>query len=148
MTSSGKPFVVGGGIEIVYDWANDGNPGTGWNYYLYPQIGAQTAPSPSVSFGIVQVYNFTPADYEGTFVNWSVSMSSQVGGPNLGFSATPTGLDQWTSGQLVTTPYSFYGGWNWSPGPPSISGGMAFQDYVWENHPSGPRIWPTYYHNE
>jgi hypothetical protein len=130
------PIVVGGGIEIIYDWANDGKPGTGWNIFVYPQGGASTQPGPSIGIGAVHVYNFTPEDYTESFINFNVSGSyGYIGGPSLGYSIAPKGLDQWVSGQPVTYPYSYSGGWNWSS--PGVSGGGSYQYYFLRNEEFG-----------
>jgi len=107
-----KRFEGGIGFELIYDWGNDGNPGTGWNLFWYPQAGVSTSSSTSVGFGAVSAYNFRPDNYLDTFinVNGTVPIPTTGAGPSLGFSATPNGIGQFLAGQPVTEPHSFYGG--------------------------------------
>ncbi len=101
------PFEVGFGFELIYDWANDSTPGTGWNLFWYPQVGGSSSPGNSAGFGGVTVYNFTPEDYTNAFydVNAQFDMTG-VGRPSFGYSATGEGVEQKVNRQPVTRPYS------------------------------------------
>ena len=114
----------GGGFELIYDWANDGSTGTGWNIFVYPQYGVSTNPGTSIGVGVLSSYNFAPDNYTGPFLNANLNLPvSDYGGPSLGISMTPDGMDQWVNNgcQLsldgITVPYTYYGGWTFGDGP-------------------------------
>ena len=126
------PLDAGTGFELVYDWGNDGTPGTGWNFYWYPQVGVSTGSGPSGGFGGMQVYNFSPSEYTGPFVNGNTGVSvGGYGGPNIGYSAVPNDWVNMWNGDPNESPYSIYGGWQWGGTGPNA--GAYYQHYFWLN---------------
>ena len=104
----------GGGVEIIYDWANDGKPGAGWVIIPYREYSVK----PTAGFGgsvmFQQTYNFSPEAYQGRFWYAGAGITGPYGGPQAGFSATPR---DWGGSGPFQDPYTIYAGWNWgSPG--------------------------------
>ncbi len=120
------PFISAGmGFEVIYDWGNDGRPGTGLHTYGYFQWGPSLGAPGSIN--LQQTYNFRPEGYTGRFdhIGGSIPLP-KIGGGYLGISRTPDGWDAIETGLPDTNPYTYYGGW-------AAGGSIQYQRqyYVW-----------------
>ena len=101
---------IGIGFEVIYDWGNDGRPGTGFHTYGYSQWGLSLGAPGSINFQ--HTFNFRPPNYTGRFehVGGSIPLP-EIGGGYYGVSRTPSGWDAIERGVPDTSPYTYYGGW-------------------------------------